>query len=49
LSDSRTHVTSLAVFQSIEDRERELQSDMETALNDSYARLDEFLAKELAK
>ena len=41
----RTKVTSQAVFQSVADRDGELQSGMERGVNDSYDRLDELLAK----
>ena len=45
LSGDRTKVTSQAVFQSVADRDGELQSGMERGVNDSYDRLDELLAK----
>ena len=34
-----------AVYQSVEDRDGELQSGMEEGVNDSYERLDELLEK----
>ncbi len=45
LPDERTKLTSLSVFQSIEDRDGMLQSGMEEGINDSYDRLDELLEK----
>lgn len=48
LPGNRTKLTSQAVFQSVEDRDGELQSGMEEGVNDSYNRLDEVLEK-LAK
>lgn len=45
LPRDRTKVTSQAVFQSVADRDGELQSGMERGVNDSYDRLDELLAK----
>ncbi len=49
LPDDRTKVTSQAIFQSVADRDGMLQSGMERGVNDSYERLDELLAKGLAK
>jgi uncharacterized protein YndB with AHSA1/START domain len=43
LPGDRTKVTSHAVFQSVADRDGELQSGMERGVNDSYDRLDELL------
>ena len=45
LPDERTKLTSLSVFQSIEDRDGMLQSGMEEGIKDSYDRLDELLEK----
>lgn len=45
LPDNRTKLTSLSVFQSVEDRDGMLQSGMEEGVNDSYERLDELLEK----
>jgi uncharacterized protein YndB with AHSA1/START domain len=49
LPGDRTKVTTQAVFQSVADRDGQLQSGMERGLTESYARLDELLAKESAK
>jgi uncharacterized protein YndB with AHSA1/START domain len=43
----KTRLTMVSVFQSVEDRDEMLQSDMETGVNDSYERLAELLEKEL--
>lgn len=45
LPGDRTKVTSHAVFQSVADRDGELQSGMERGVKESYERLDELLAK----
>lgn len=45
LSGDRTRVTSQAVFQSVADRDAQLQSGMERGVNEGYDRLDELLAK----
>ena len=45
LPGDRTRLTIQSVFQSVEDRDGMLQSGMEGGMNDSYARLDELLAK----
>lgn len=45
LPDNRTKLTSQSVFQSVEDRDGMLQSDMEEGVNDSYDRLAELLEK----
>ncbi len=45
LPGDRTKVTSHAVFQSVADRDGELQSGMEKGVNESYDRLSELLAK----
>lgn len=45
LPDNRTKVTSQSVFQSVEDRDGMMHSDMEEGVNDSYDRLDELLEK----
>ncbi|MGE5289167.1 MAG: SRPBCC family protein [Micromonosporaceae bacterium] len=41
----KTMLSQNAVFQSVEDRDRELQSGMEEGVNDSMERLDELLAR----
>ena len=38
-------LTAQSVFQSVEDRDGMMQSDMEEGVNDSYERLDELLEK----
>jgi uncharacterized protein YndB with AHSA1/START domain len=45
LPGNKTHFVSQAVFQSVADRDGELQSGMEEGVNDSYDRLDELLKK----
>ena len=45
LPGNRTKLTSQSVFQSVEDRDGMLQSDMEEGVNDSYDRLAELLEK----
>lgn len=45
LPGDRTKVTSQAVFQSVADRDGELQSGMERGVKESYDRLDELLEK----
>jgi uncharacterized protein YndB with AHSA1/START domain len=45
LPGNRTKLTSQAVFQSVEDRDDEIQSGMEEGVNDSYDRLAELLEK----
>jgi len=45
LPGKRTKVTSQAVFQSVADRDGELQSGMERGVKESYDRLDELLTK----
>ncbi|RXA17271.1 ATPase [Methanosarcina sp. MSH10X1] len=45
LPGNRTRLMSQAVFQSVADRDGELQSGMEEGVNDSYDRLDELLEK----
>jgi uncharacterized protein YndB with AHSA1/START domain len=45
LPGDRTKLTIQSVFQSVADRDGMLQSGMEEGMNDSYARLDELLAK----
>lgn len=49
LPGNRTRLTAQSVFQSVADRDGMLQSGMERGVNDSHERLDELLAKELAK
>jgi uncharacterized protein YndB with AHSA1/START domain len=41
----KTRLSQNAVFQSVEDRDRELESGMEEGVNDSMERLDELLAR----
>ena len=43
--DGRTLMTDTSVFQSVADRDGMLQSGMETGAAESYARLDDYLAK----
>lgn len=45
LPADRTRLTIQSVYQSVADRDGELQSGMEEGLNDSFSRLDELLAK----
>jgi uncharacterized protein YndB with AHSA1/START domain len=45
LGDGRTKVTTVSVFDSAEDRDGMLASGMERGLNETYARLDELLAR----
>jgi uncharacterized protein YndB with AHSA1/START domain len=45
LPGDRTKLTVLAVYQSVTDRDGQLQAGMERGVNDSYDRLDELLAK----
>ncbi|MGZ4863842.1 MAG: SRPBCC family protein [Halobacteriota archaeon] len=45
LRGNRTRLTAQSVFQSVEDRDGMMQSDMEEGVNDSYERLDELLKK----
>jgi uncharacterized protein YndB with AHSA1/START domain len=45
LGDGRTKVTTVSVFDSAEDRDGMIESGMERGLNESYARLDELLAR----
>lgn len=45
LPGNRTRLMSQAVFQSVADRDGDLQSGMEEGVNDSYDRLDELLDK----
>ena len=45
LPGNRTKLTSQSVFQSVEDRDRMMQSGMEEGVNESYERLDELLEK----
>ena len=49
LPDNRTKLTCQSVFQSVADRDGMLQSGMEKGVNEGYEKLDELLAKELAK
>jgi uncharacterized protein YndB with AHSA1/START domain len=42
--DGETTVTSVSVFQSVEDRDGMLASGMEEGANESYNRLAEYLA-----
>jgi uncharacterized protein YndB with AHSA1/START domain len=42
----RTKVTSTSLFYTTEERDGMLESGMETGLNETYARLDELLAKQ---
>ncbi len=41
----RTRITSTSVFQSVEDRDGMVQSDMESGLNESMERLTELLTR----
>lgn len=41
--DGKTKLTAVAVFQSVEDRDGQLQSGMEEGVAESYERLDELL------
>jgi uncharacterized protein YndB with AHSA1/START domain len=43
--DGKTTMTDSSVFQSVEDRDGMLQAGMEAGATESYARLDEYLAK----
>jgi uncharacterized protein YndB with AHSA1/START domain len=43
--DGRTLMTDTSVFQSVADRDGMLQSGMESGAGESYARLDDYLAK----
>ncbi|MGZ4932006.1 MAG: SRPBCC family protein [Halobacteriota archaeon] len=43
LPGNRTRLTAQSVFQSVEDRDGMMQSDMEQGINESYERLDELL------
>jgi uncharacterized protein YndB with AHSA1/START domain len=45
LPGNRTRLTAQSVFQSVEDRDGTMQSDMEEGVNDSYERLDALLEK----
>jgi len=45
LPGNRTELAAQSVFQSVEDRDGMMQSDMEGGVNDSYERLDELLEK----
>lgn len=45
LPGDRTRLTTQAVFQSVVDRDGQLQSGMEEGVNDSYDRLDELLTR----
>ena len=49
LPGDRTRLISQAIFQSVADRDGELQSGMEEGVNDSYNRLDELLGKLVKK
>jgi uncharacterized protein YndB with AHSA1/START domain len=49
LPGDRTRLISQAVFQSVADRDGELQSGMEDGVNDSYNRLDELLGELVKK
>jgi uncharacterized protein YndB with AHSA1/START domain len=49
LPGGRTRLTTHDVFQSVADRDGMLQAGMEEGVNDSYDRLDELLARELAQ
>lgn len=45
LGDGRTRVVNISLFHTTEERDGMLQSGMEDGLNDSYAALDEVLAR----
>jgi uncharacterized protein YndB with AHSA1/START domain len=45
LPGNRTRLNAQSVFQSVEDRDGMIQSGMERGVRDSYARLEELLAK----
>jgi uncharacterized protein YndB with AHSA1/START domain len=45
LPDGRTRLRAQAVFQSIADRDEQIQAGMETGVVEGYERLDELLAK----
>ena len=45
LPDERTRITTLSVFQSVEDRDGMVQSGMEVGVQGNYANLDEILQK----
>jgi uncharacterized protein YndB with AHSA1/START domain len=45
LGDGRTKVTTVSVFHTTEERDGMLNSGMEGGLNETYARLDELLAR----
>ncbi|MGA9407524.1 MAG: SRPBCC family protein [Bacteroidota bacterium] len=45
LAGNRTKLTTIAVFQSVADRDGMAQSGMEKGVNESYDRLDELFAK----
>ena len=49
LPGGRTRVTSQTVFQSVDDRDGMLQSNMEGGVRDSFERLDEILASMSAR
>ncbi len=42
----RTHLRSVSVFQSVEDRDGMLESGMETGVSEGYERLDELVAEQ---
>lgn len=45
LPDNRTKLIAQSIFQSVEDRDGMMQTDMEEGVRDSYSRLDELLEK----
>ena len=49
LPNDRTKLTTHAVYQSVADRDGQLQAGMERGINDSFDRLDELLAKGLTE
>lgn len=49
LPGNRTKLTTVAVFQSVADRDGMARSGMEMGINETYNRLDEFLSKEIAR
>jgi uncharacterized protein YndB with AHSA1/START domain len=49
LPDGRTRFTNQSVFQSVADRDGMIQSGMESGMNDSYDKLDLWLASQAAQ
>jgi uncharacterized protein YndB with AHSA1/START domain len=49
LSDNRTRVTGISVFQTVADRDGMIASGMEKGVNEGHERLDELLAQETVK